>query len=120
MWGLEKIGKGLKGLGGDFEKFAMMEVVSKAVPFIKKLLPKVEESMKGFFKEKECIVVIKQQANGDIVVAIAKKELSEVKFKEGAICKDDTGKDMVYSFNEFAEMFTSGALEKIIKEASEE
>ncbi len=113
-------GSGGKSLGDQIEEFAIKELASKALPKIKKFLPKIESGIKEFFSKNECVVIVKQQKNGDLVCAIAKAELCSITMKDGAIVKDDTGRDMIYSANEFIEMFTKGAFEKMLGDVKTE
>ena len=106
---------GIGKLKDEMEEFILENIVANFAPKLKKLFPKVEAGLKKFFEEKQCMVILKREADGDITCMIVKHDAVEVKIKKGGICKDDKGDDMVYSLQQFADMITNGTIQELIK-----
>lgn len=117
----DKAKEGLANFQKEAESMLMEEMLEKFLPKIKKMIPKVEEASKKFLTEKEAIIIIKQEKNGDITASVLKKSAVNIVPKEGVnsvgdmFVKTEQGENMQFSMEQLIELMTSGAVEKLVK-----
>ncbi len=125
------LGKMTDGIKDDFKEemeFLQVEAMEKLLPMAKKFAPKIEKEAKAFIEKNNCMVVIKQEKNGDLSCSILKRDLTlitsespEVKTTDDLFVKDEkTGKRMQYSLNDLVQFLTEGALDAMMSNKPKE